>query len=142
MPTHMSIRHVLITQVGIHIADVSHWVRPCSALDRHARWRGTTTYLVDRNFPMLPRQLSENLCSLHGAVARYTFSVVVRLADDGTVRSVAAVMCTTPDLKARHVGHQPFGLTAVSRHRVYIPLLDSSTTVAHGQHTSVPHVRL
>ncbi len=51
-------------EIGIHIADVTHFVRPGSALEREALKRATSVYLVDRTIPMLPPQLSEDLCSL------------------------------------------------------------------------------
>ena len=62
-------------EVGIHIADLSTFVKPGSALDDYAGARGTTTYLPNSNLPMVPRQLSENLCSLRGGEDRRTFSV-------------------------------------------------------------------
>lgn len=51
-------------EVGVHIADVSHYVKQDTLLDAEARKRGTTTYLVNRSIPMLPRPLCEDLCSL------------------------------------------------------------------------------
>ncbi|MES2014731.1 MAG: ribonuclease R [Patescibacteria group bacterium] len=63
-------------EVGIHIADVTHFMRPGSALDREAYKRATSVYMVDRTVPMLPPQLSEDLCSLKPDVDRLTFSAV------------------------------------------------------------------
>ena len=63
-------------EIGIHIADVSHFVRPDTAIGREAEKRATSVYLVDRTIPMLPAQLSENLCSLMPDVDRLTFSAV------------------------------------------------------------------
>jgi ribonuclease R len=63
-------------EIGIHIADVTHFVRPGSALDREALKRATSVYLVDRTIPMLPPQLSEDLCSLKPDVDRLTFSAI------------------------------------------------------------------
>ncbi|MEK7635095.1 MAG: ribonuclease R [Patescibacteria group bacterium] len=63
-------------RVGVHIADVSHFVRPGSALDREAAKRNFSTYLVDRTIPMLPEVLSNNLCSLMPNVDRFAFSAV------------------------------------------------------------------
>lgn len=63
-------------EIGVHIADVSHFVRPNSALDREAKRRGTSVYMVDRTIPMLPHQLSDDLCSLVPHVPRLTFSAV------------------------------------------------------------------
>lgn len=63
-------------RVGVHIADVSHFVRPGSALDREASKRNFSTYLVDRTIPMLPEVLSNGICSLMPNVDRYAFSAV------------------------------------------------------------------
>lgn len=73
------------TEVGIHIADASHWVKEGGALDVHAQARCTSTYLTMFMCPMLPRQLSENKCSLTGGRDRLTFSIVVRLSPNGEV---------------------------------------------------------
>ncbi|MDP2723058.1 MAG: ribonuclease R [Bacteroidales bacterium] len=66
-------------EVGVHIADVSHFVRPGTALDREAFERGTSIYLVDRVIPMLPEKLSNNVCSLRPNEDKLTFSAVFTL---------------------------------------------------------------
>ncbi|MEN8144250.1 MAG: ribonuclease R [Gemmatimonadota bacterium] len=71
--------------VGVHIADVSYYVKPGSALDREAFDRGTSVYLVDRVVPMLPHVLSGGLCSLKLGQDRLTMSVILRIAADGTI---------------------------------------------------------
>jgi ribonuclease R len=72
-------------QLGIHIADVSHYVQPHSHLDKEARMRTSSAYLVDRVLPMLPERLSNNLCSLRENVDRLTLSVIVDLDKAGRV---------------------------------------------------------
>ena len=69
-------------RVGVHIADVSHFVRPGTALDREAKERSFSTYLVDRTIPMLPEVLSNNLCSLMPNVDRLAFSAVFDIKVD------------------------------------------------------------
>ncbi|XP_027053645.1 DIS3-like exonuclease 1 isoform X2 [Pocillopora damicornis] len=63
-------------ELGVHIADVSHFVRPGSLTDAEAKSRSTTVYLADRRFDMLPEVLSADLCSLIGGVDRYAVSVM------------------------------------------------------------------
>ena len=63
-------------EIGIHIADVSHFVMEKTELDREARKRGTSIYLVDRTIPMLPEVLSNDLCSLNANEPKYAFSAV------------------------------------------------------------------
>jgi len=74
-------------EIGIHIADVSHYVRPGSALDREARKRATSIYLVDRTIPMLPEVLSNNVCSLVPNQDRLTFSAVFVMNRAGDIKS-------------------------------------------------------
>jgi ribonuclease R len=72
-------------KLWVHIADVSHYVKPGSALDAEARQRGNSTYLVDRVIPMLPEALSNELCSLRPDVERLTRCAEFLLSDDGEV---------------------------------------------------------
>lgn len=69
--------------MGVHIADVSHFVRHDSLLDLEARARSTTVYLVDRRFDMLPKLLAEDLCSLVGGQDRLAVSVVWHVDPSG-----------------------------------------------------------
>jgi ribonuclease R len=70
-------------RLGVHIADVSHFVRPHTALDREALKRGTSTYLPDRVIPMLPEIISNGLASLQPEKVRYTKSVFIEYSPDG-----------------------------------------------------------
>ena len=74
-------------RLWVHIADVSHYVKPGTALDAEARKRGNSTYLVDRVIPMLPEALSNELCSLKPNVDRLTKCVEFLVSDDGRVLS-------------------------------------------------------
>lgn len=69
------------TEIGIHIADVSHYVQPNSILDEEAYERGISVYLVDRVVPMLPEILSNGACSLRPQEEKYTFSAVFTVND-------------------------------------------------------------
>ena len=72
-------------EIGVHIADVSHYVREGTALDAEARSRGMSIYLVDRTIPMLPEILSNELCSLNPNEEKLTFSSVFVMNDKGEV---------------------------------------------------------
>lgn len=84
-------------RLWVHIADVSHYVKPGSPLDVEATKRGNSTYLVDRVIPMLPEALSNGLCSLKPDVDRLTKCVEFLLSSDGTVlqtKFYAAIICS------------------------------------------------
>lgn len=72
-------------EVGVHIADVSHYVRPNSAMDQEALKRGNSVYLVDRVVPMLPEQLSNLVCSLRPHEDKFTFSAVFEMDENAKV---------------------------------------------------------
>jgi len=72
-------------ELGVHIADVSHYVRPETAIDLEAANRGTSVYLVDKRIDMLPSKLSTNLCSLRSNIDRLTFSVLWEMTPDGNI---------------------------------------------------------
>jgi len=75
-------------RVGVHIADVSHYVKPGTALDREAQQRGNSTYLVGTVIPMLPEKLSNGLCSLVEAKDRLTKAAIFTFTRHGAVKSV------------------------------------------------------
>lgn len=70
-------------EIGVHIADVTHYVRPGTELEREAKHRATSVYLVDRVIPMLPERLSNGLCSLRPHEDKLTFSAVFELDEEG-----------------------------------------------------------
>ena len=72
-------------EIGIHIADVSHYVRPKTAIDKEAIKRSTSLYLVDRTIPMLPKTLSNDLCSLNPNEDKLTMSAVFTLDSNAQV---------------------------------------------------------
>ena len=72
-------------EVGIHIADVTHYIKPNTALDREAYLRSTSVYLVDRVCPMLPERLSNELCSLRPLEDKLTFSAVFEFDDKSKI---------------------------------------------------------
>ncbi len=72
-------------EVGVHIADVTHYVRPGSVVDKEAEARGTSVYLVDRTVPMLPEKLCNKLCSLRPHEEKLTFSAVFEMTPLGRV---------------------------------------------------------
>ena len=79
----LSVKHLKsgMWEVGIHIADVSHYVKPNTLLDQEAFDRGTSVYLVDRVVPMLPEKLSNHVCSLRPDEEKLCFSAVFQLDD-------------------------------------------------------------
>ncbi len=74
-------------EIGIHIADVSHFVREGTKLDKEALNRGTSIYLVDRTIPMLPEILSNDLCSLNPNEPKFAFSAIFEMNEKGEVLS-------------------------------------------------------
>lgn len=73
-------------EVGVHIADVSHYVTPGSVLDMEAANRATSVYLVDRVVPMLPEKLSNDLCSLHADSDKLSFSAIFEMDDQARIK--------------------------------------------------------
>ncbi|KAK9823835.1 hypothetical protein WJX72_005833 [[Myrmecia] bisecta] len=75
-------------ELGVHIADVTHFLKPATAIDDEAASRATTTYLVQRRIDMLPKPLTEDICSLRADVERLAFSVVWEMTQSADVVSV------------------------------------------------------
>lgn len=117
LSVHASREHV--HEIGIHIADVSHYVRSPGALDREAQARGNSSYLADATYPMLPEALSGGLCSLVEGKDRLTLSVVVEVDEEGRVtksRVVSSVIRSSASLSypdaARLMGQGGGGVPA------------------------------
>ena len=72
-------------EVGVHIADVTHYVKPGTIIDREAQQRATSVYLVDRTIPMLPEHLSNGICSLRPNEEKLTYSAIFELDDEAGV---------------------------------------------------------
>ncbi len=85
MPYHLKYLPNGNYEVGVHIADVSHYIKPDSALDKEAFERGTSVYLVDRVIPMLPERLSNGLCSLRPKEDKLCFAAVFELDEEAHV---------------------------------------------------------
>ncbi|MDR2627797.1 MAG: ribonuclease R [Dysgonamonadaceae bacterium] len=78
-------------EIGVHIADVTHYVQPGNVIDREAERRATSVYLVDRTIPMLPERLSNGLCSLRPDEDKLCFSVVFEMTDHAEVKNYRVV---------------------------------------------------
>ena len=75
-------------EIGVHIADVSHYIKEGGQLDKEARYRVTSIYLVDRTVPMLPEILSNDICSLNPNEDKLTFATVLTISKDGHIKNV------------------------------------------------------
>ena len=91
-------------EVGVHIADVSHYVKPGSAIDREAYERGTSVYLVDRTIPMLPEKLCNEVCSLRQDEDKLCFSVVMEM--DGKAKVLKRWMGKTVIRSDRRMAYE------------------------------------
>lgn len=81
------------TEVGVHIADVSYYVKPNSIIDKEAYQRATSVYLVDRTIPMLPERLCNELCSLRPDEEKFCFSAIFEMNDDADIVSSRIKRC-------------------------------------------------
>ena len=82
-------------EVGVHIADVTHYVRPGSVIDSEGESRATSVYLVDRTIPMLPEHLSNGICSLRPDEDKLTYSVVFQMNEEAEVKNYEIVKTVT-----------------------------------------------
>jgi ribonuclease R len=73
-------------EIGVHIADVTHYVRPDSIIENEGRERATSVYLVDRTIPMLPEHLSNGICSLRPNEEKLTYSVIFQMTDQAEIK--------------------------------------------------------
>ena len=97
-------------EVGVHIADVSHFIRPGTAIDKEAANRSTTVYMTDRRIDMVPELLSSNLCSLRGGEERFAFSCVWEMTPQAEIintkfhksiiRYVSYVLCINNSVRS------------------------------------------
>eukprot|EP00210_Caulerpa_lentillifera_P005441 g5203.t1 len=88
-------------EIGVHIADVTHFLLPNTPLDLEASKRSTTVYLVEKAISMLPRALTEEICSLKSGVERLAFSIVWRMTPDGEFIENQPPMFTKSVIKSR-----------------------------------------
>lgn len=86
-------------EIGVHIADVTHYVHPDTILDREARERATSVYLVDRVVPMLPEHLSNGICSLRPDEDKLTFSCIFEMTDAGRIVGSRIVRTVTRSVR-------------------------------------------
>lgn len=91
-------------EVGVHIADVTHYVRPDSIIDKEAQKRATSVYLVDRTIPMLPEHLSNGICSLRPDEEKLTFSCVFEM--DSNANVLKHQICRTVTLSNRRFTYE------------------------------------
>jgi len=112
-------------EVGVHIADVSWYVRPGSPVDKEAQARGTSVYLVDRTVPMLPEKLCNKLCSLRQDEDKLTFSTVFE-------------MTPKAEIKSRWIGRTAICSDARLAYEQAQAVIDSSVSGSQPQTASAP----
>lgn len=121
-------------ELAVHIADVSHYVREGTALDREALERGTSVYVTDRVVPMLPQRLSNGICSLHPNEERLTLSCVMELSPDAEVLSyeiVEGVICSKKRMTYERVNQVLCAedAAAADEYAPFVPMLQEMSQV-------------
>ena len=126
-------------KLSVHIADVSHYVRPGGALDKEARKRGNSTYLADRVIPMLPERLSNGICSLKPGVDRLAFSAFIDFNKAGAIKS-ARFARTVIRSAARLSYRQAFAILSGKREMPPLPPSMQRETRGHATLADGPPV--
>lgn len=120
-------------RLGVHIADVSAYVREDSALDKEARQRGTSVYLVDRVLPMLPEALSNGICSLNPQQERLVLSCIMDIDYNGVVQNseiCESIIQTRYRLTYEEVNQMIAGEASVrEKYADFLPMLDEMLTL-------------
>jgi ribonuclease R len=117
------------SEVGIHIADVAHFVREGSPLDHEAFRRGTSVYLVDQVVPMLPHTLSSDLCSLKAGEDRFALSLMVTLDEEA---QVLGHRYTASLIRTHHGLHYDQVQQVLDGHGTVTPEVDEALHALHG----------
>ena len=122
--------------LGVHIADVSHYVREHSLLDKEALKRGTSVYLTDKVIPMLPHKLSNGICSLNAGCDRLALSCIMELDAKGTVRGheiVETVLQVNERMNYTDVNKivSDHDEALCSRYRDLLPMLEDMACLAN-----------
>lgn len=121
--------------LGVHIADVTNYVQENSALDREARKRGTSVYLVDRVIPMLPKVLSNGICSLNAGEDRLALSCIMTIDEKGNVvdhKIAESVICVDKRMTYTSVKKilEDKDETERERYREFVPMFEEMETLA------------
>ncbi len=114
--------------LGVHIADVSHYIAPGGTLDMEARSRGTSVYFADRVVPMLPESLSNGVCSLNAGEDKLTFSALIELDAEGNMLSYKfrkSVICSKVRGVYSEVNSLFDGTAGEDMRQKYSPVIDS-----------------
>lgn len=124
-------------EVGVHIADVSWYVKPGSIVDKEARARGTSVYLVDRTVPMLPEKLCNKLCSLRPGEDKLCFATIFEMTPEAKVlKSWIGRTAIRSDFRLDYEQAQEIiesdGTGPADGHYPYIPVVKGSSPVAEG----------